>query len=153
MSEITDRYTFPELIEERCIKKTISSIATSGDLFTVSGGPIKVIELVGVVTTGIGASTTRVRLLVDPTEPTTNTDLCAQLDINANAAGTVFTITGTFTDPMVATTNGVIAGLTTAFIVPQGTIEYANADDAETGVVDWCLRYQPLVPGAKVHPA
>ena len=139
-------------MEERSVKKTISAIGTAGDLFIVSG-PIKVTELIGVLTTNIGGSQTQIKLLVDPTEPATNTDLCAQLDINGDVAGTVYTITGTFANAMIATTLGVIAGLTTQFIVPAGTIEYANADNAETGVIDWHLRYIPLAPGVTVAAA
>ncbi len=138
---------------ERSVKKTISSIGGSGgDIFVVSG-PIKVIELIGVVTTNIGGTITRVKLLVDPTEPGTNTDICAQLDIDGDLAGTVYTITGTFGNAMVETTNGVIAGLATQFIVPAGVIEYANADNAETGIIDWHLRYKPLAPGVTVTAA
>ena len=138
--------------DEKSVKKTISSIATAGNLFVVTG-PIKVVDLIGVVTTDIGASQTQIKLLVDPTEPAGNTDICAQLDINADAAGTVYTITGRFANAMIATTNGVIAGLATQFIVPAGVIEYANADNAETGVIDWHLRYIPLAPGVSVSPA
>ena len=140
-------------MEEKCCKKTLSAIgATGGDLFVVSG-PIKVIELIGVLTTNIGGSQTQIKLLVDPVEPATNTDLCAQLDINGDVAGTVYTITGTFANAMIATTNGVIAGLATQFIVPAGVIEYANADNAETGVIDWHIRYKPLVAGVNVTAA
>ena len=139
--------------EERSVKKSISAIGTAGDLFVISGGPIKVIELIGVVTTVIGATQTQVKLLVDPVVPAGNTDLCAQLNIVDDAAGTVYTITGTFANAMVATTNGVIAGLTTQFIVPAGVIEYANADNAETGAIDWHLRYIPLAPGVTVEAA
>jgi hypothetical protein len=139
-------------MEEKCCIKTISSIGEAGDLFTVSA-PVKVLEIIGVITTNIGASSTPVKLLVDPTEPATNTDLCALLDLASKAAGTVLTITGTFANAMVGNTNGVKAGQTTPFICPTGKIEYYNDDDAETGVIDWCIRYQPLTPGAVVTAA
>ena len=138
---------------ERSVKKTLSAIdGSGGDLFVISG-PIKVIELIGVLTTNIGGSQTRVKLLIDPTEPAADTDICAQLDIDGDVAGTVYTITGTFGNAMVATTNGVVAGLATEFIVPAGVLEYANADNTETGVIDWHLRYKPLAPGVIVTAA
>lgn len=138
---------------ERSVKKTLSAIDGSGGELLVVSGPIKVIELIGVVTGNIGGSTTRVKLLVDPTEPSGDTDICAQLDITGHQAGTIYTITGTFGDAMIATTNGVIAGLATQFIIPAGVIEYANADDTETGIIDWYLRYIPLAPGVIVTAA
>ena len=140
-------------VKERSVKKTISSIeGAGGDIFVVPG-PIVVVQLFGVLTTNIGGSQTQIKLLVYPTEPANNTDICAQLDIDGDVKGTDYTITGTFANAMIATTLGVIAGLATQFIVPAGVIEYANADNTETGVIDWHLRYLPMEPGTIVVPA
>ncbi len=141
-------------MEEKTVKKTISAIGGSGgDLFVVTG-PIIAVALIGVITTDIGSTQTRVKVLVDPTEPGTNTDLCVQLDLTGKAAGTVLTVTGDFSDTMVATTLGVVEiAPANEFIVPAGVIEYANADNAETGIIDWYIRYKPMAPGASVSPA
>ncbi len=140
--------------EERSVKKTISAIdGSGGDLFVV-GGPIIVVAFIGVITTVIGNSQTRVKVLVDPVEPGTNTDLCVQLDIVDDAAGTVLTISGDFSDALIATTLGVVE-ITPLYeyIVPAGVIEYANADNTESGVIDWYLRYKPMAPGVIVTAA
>ncbi|MHC4728264.1 MAG: hypothetical protein ACYS17_13670 [Planctomycetota bacterium] len=135
--------------QEKVVKKTITSITTQ-DLFIVEGGPIKVVELIGVVTTVIQTQANNTKLLVDPTEPATDTDICAVLNITGDAAGTVYTITGTFANAMVATTNGVVAGLATQFIVPVGTIEI-SCSATNTGAIDWYIRYQPLGPDSGVR--
>ncbi|MHC4728425.1 MAG: LamG domain-containing protein, partial [Planctomycetota bacterium] len=140
-------------ITENVKKKTVTAI-TNTDLFVITGGPIKVIEITGVVTTGIQASSNEVKLAIDTIEPwgSSNVDMCAVLEINGDAAGTVYTITGTFTDPMIATTNGIIAGLATDFIAPEGTIRLVCAAET-TGVVDFYIRYETLSPYSTVKGA
>lgn len=145
---ILERLEDIEDITERATSKALASVAT-GDLFAVAGGPIRVVEIIGVVTGAIQNQTTNIKLLIDPTEPAADTDICAILDIDNDAAGTVYTITGTFANNMVATTNGVVAGLATEFIVPAGMIEL-NSSASSTGTITWYIRYIPLGSGVTV---
>jgi hypothetical protein len=140
---------YSNLHNERTVKKSITSVTTQ-DLFIVEGGPIKIIEIIGVVTTTIQTQANNTKLLVDPVEPATDTDLCAVLDVTAKAAGSVFTITGTFANAMIVTANGVVAGLATEIICPVGTIELA-CSATNTGTIDWYLRYQALGPKSGVR--
>ncbi|MCK4518461.1 hypothetical protein KAT92_06795, partial [Candidatus Babeliales bacterium] len=46
-------------MDEKCISVDLASLAAGANvLFTVAGGPIKLIEIVGIVTTGIQAQST-----------------------------------------------------------------------------------------------
>ena len=132
----------------RSVSKSLTPIAT-GDLFAVAGGPIRIIEIIGVVTDTVETQANSIKLLVDPTAPATDTDICAALEINADAIGTVYTITGTYANAMVATTLGVVAGLATEIIVPIGMIEL-NGTASNTGTIVWYIRYMPLGPGVTV---
>jgi len=133
---------------EMATSKSLTPIAT-GDLFAVAGGPIRIIEIIGVVTDTVQNQANSIKLLIDPTAPATDTDICAALEINADAIGTVYTITGTYANAMVATTNGVVAGIATEIICPIGMIEL-NGTASNTGTIVWYIRYIPLSASSTV---
>jgi len=136
------------------VKKSGASGIATANLFQVENGPIRIIELIGVVTVTIEAAANSLKLLVDPVEPATDTDLCAAADVTGDAAGTVFSLARYPSDPLIESTNGVIrsgATLTagagavgqTPIICPAGMIE-VNGTASTAGTVDWYLRYEPL---------
>jgi len=143
-------YDYPEA-RERSISKSPGNVATV-DLFKVVGGLIKIIDIVGIVTTVIETQANSIKLLIDPDNPATDTDICAALNVTADAVGTVYTITGTYANAMVATTNGVVAPQVTAVLCPPGTIEL-NATDTNTGVIKWSMYYVAIDPNARVYVA
>jgi hypothetical protein len=138
-------------IQEYSIKASITTIASGEDvLFTVAGGPIKVVEIIGIVTGVIQAQSTLINYNVAVTTPAGDvvfgTDGTA-LEINADAAGTLYTWNGVIANDLVATTSGVALGLasgtTTGLIVPPGDIELSSTA-ASTGTIDFYMRYIPL---------
>lgn len=143
-----ERLEYLQDMSEKCVIKSQTTIATA-NLFAVAGGPIEVQAIVGVVTNTIQTQADSIKLLVDPTAPDTDTDLCAAVEINADAIGTVYTITGTFANAMIPTTAGVVATTATKFIVPIGMIEL-NGTASNTGTIVWYLTYKPLAPGVTV---
>jgi hypothetical protein len=68
---------------------------TAGALFTISGGKVLVTGLIGEVTTVIQTQADNTKLTFDPTDAGATQDLCAVLDITADAVGTMYSITGT----------------------------------------------------------
>src|SRR6185312_4831208 len=68
---------------------------TTASLFTISTGRILLTSIVGEVTTVIQTQADNTKLQFDPTDAGATQDLCAVLDITADAVGTMYSITGT----------------------------------------------------------
>ena len=114
---------------------------TAGELFTVVGR-VKVISIQGEVTTVIETQTDNTKLVANPTVGA-DVDLCAVLDISADAVGTNYTITGTLADAMVATTSGAGVYQAAPVFVTAGTIDLDCAA-TNTGAVKWTIEYEPI---------
>lgn len=67
----------------------------AGALFTITGGRILLTGLIGEVTTVIQTQANNTKLTFDPTDAGATQDLCAVLDITADAVGTMYSLTGT----------------------------------------------------------
>ena len=132
--------------------KNVATIAT-GNLFTISGGMVKIVNIVGYITTAIQAQANNTKLVMTPTGGTA-TDLCAVLDLNAAGQYGLLTITGTFANAMVLTaTAGVKAGVQAApFITSPGVLSL-NCAASNTGVIDWYIEYIPMDIDAKIVAA
>lgn len=129
---------------------------TTKVLWTITGGPIKVISVMGVVTTVIGAVANATKLTATPTTGGAATDICGTVDINAAAAGDIMIPITSFATAMSLNTAGVIVNgpsattQATGFIMTPGTILVNCAgSDGGTGRVQWYLNYVPLGVGLK----
>lgn len=144
---------------EMCCEKSDGAVLLGDDpIFTIAGGPIKILEIVGIVTTEIGAGITNVKLQLDTTTPAATVELNAgAVDIGADAAGTSYrsiNTTGIFT-PVTAgfvLEANAFAALPTTYLAPIGTIQF-NSDAARAGNIKWYLRYKPLSPNSVVTAA
>jgi len=134
---------------EQTVSKEITSIVTQ-DLFQVTGGPIKVVEVWGLVTTVIQTQNCSVKLLFDPTLPAGDIDLCAALEITTDAVGTLYSITGTEANAMVAETDNVADTIMAQpLVMGPGMIEL-HSTATNTGKILWGLRFQPMAEGVEV---
>ena len=133
---------------EQTVSKAITSIVTQ-DLFEVTGGPIKVVDFTGLVTTLIQDQACSIKLLIDPTNPAGDIDLCAALEIRTDAVGTIYNITGTEANALVEATDNVTDGMVTPLIMGPGMIEL-NSTATNTGAINWGLRFQPMAEGVEV---
>lgn len=136
----------------RGIVKSVASIATS-NLFTVSGGMVKIVNIVGYITTAIQAQANNVKLIMTPTGGTA-TDICAVLDLNAAGQYGLLTTTGTFANALALTaTAGVKAGVQAApFITSPGVLSM-NCSATNTGAIDWYIEYVPMDEDATITAA
>ena len=126
--------------------------AATVPLFTVSGGRIKITQILGEVTTVMQALATNARLSHNPTTGTTR-NLCANLNIASYAAGDLLGITGVNTDAMIPpATGGAVEAQTMGVIVQEGTIDLIS-DAAPTGSIMWTLKYIPIDDAAAVIAA
>ena len=143
----------------RCVEKSDGAVLNGNDdLFVITGGPISILEIVGIVTTTIGAGTTNVKLTLTTDEPAATVDMNAgAVDIDADAAGTSYRQINTTAILTPVTAGFVMKGNAfatndTQFLCPTGTIKL-NSSAARTGNIKWYLRYVPLSPNSRVKAA
>jgi len=123
----------------------ITAISTK-PLFLVTGGPILVTSLVGVVTTIFQAQANAAKIVATPTVGTVN-DLCATVETNGAIVGALFGLTGLAADAMVISTGGGVSNLRNPIVVNTGTIGL-NTAASSTGAARWVMTYVPLDLGA-----
>lgn len=122
-------------------------------IFTVAGGPIYVLMIVGRVNTVIGSVANATKLQVVPTNvPTTAVDICATADLNAAAVGTLYIPNTSFaTAASISVTSGVgpiaAATLLTSFYMNSGVIRINTAgSDGGTGRMSFHILYRSFGP-------
>ena len=146
-----------DALRESSATKTITNLsAASGatNIFTVSGGPVKITSIVGIVANEIKNATINCKLQAQPTAPGNAVDVTAVVDIDTAAVGTTLTPGATFGAALVLTANGVIGDMGFDFVMDDGNIVMnldanGNADDS----IEWYIRYEPLVSGAAIAAA
>ncbi len=118
-------------------------------LFTITGGRVLMLLILGEVTVLLGGANASL-LKLNPTATGADQDLCAALDIDSDAVGTQYTISGTVGDAM---RDDLLIGLGMAFqgmILSEGEIELECAGSV-AGEIQWSIWYVPLDRGAKIE--
>jgi hypothetical protein len=124
---------------------------TQSALFTITGGRILLTNIVGEVTTVIQTQANNTKLVGNPTTGT-DVDLCAVLSITAKEVGTLFGITGLFSDALVGANAGAGVVPRNPVVLPVGTLDLSCAA-SNTGSVKWLITYIPLDTAASVAAA
>lgn len=124
------------------------------NIFTISGGRIMLVALIGEVTTVIQAQATTVKVTSTPTTGSAIDMSANTADINALEVGGRITLAN---PPAAATalvkTNAGYTNLQNVdTIVPIGTLSYTTGATS-TGSIKWDLIYIPLDNGAQVVAA
>lgn len=140
----------------RVVERATADLPQTADgaLFRITGGKVRIISLIGEVTTVIQTQANATKLKFNPSGTGSDVDLCATLDITGDAVGTHYTITGTLATAMKGDTNLWMS-------VPANNLAYPglvlNSGDIEldcaassTGKVKWTLEYEVLDAGANV---
>jgi len=144
---------FPADTSPRSIQNVSKALpaSTQSPIFTIVGGPIEIISLTGIVTTGIQAQSCSLKVVVDPTTPATDTDISAVLEVTGDLAGTAYSIVTSIATALAEYTYGVGPTMGGVFRihVPIGNIE-VSTNATNTGNITWSLLYQPLAPGVIV---
>ena len=128
---------------------TLPATATTGkDTFTITGGRIAVIGLIGLVGTVIQTQGCNMKLIAKPTTGTA-ADMCAVLAISALEAGTQFGMTGLQSDALYGVSAGLARMCKEHQVINIGTIGvYTSATNS--GTVKWDLFWVPIDDGARV---
>ena len=121
--------------------------STVGNLFTVSTGRVLLTGIIGEVTTVIQTQANNTKIVFDPTVTGANVDLCAILDITADAIGTLYSITGTVANAMLS--GFAVQAQLTPIVLQPGAIAL-SCSASSTGSVKWDMWYLPLDTGAMV---
>lgn len=130
----------------RTIVKVDAAILTGDDpLFTITGGSIHVVSIVGTVTTVIGGAT-NAHLNCAVTTPAADISMSTAVAIGSDGEGEVYTFvgpTGVLTPSTVGLAlmdYGSVTVTPTQWVVPIGTIEFSNSG-AQTGAVTFVMTY------------
>jgi hypothetical protein len=123
---------------------------TKTPYFTVTG-KVKVLNIIGEVTTVVQAQANAIKLVSTPTVGAA-VDLCTTVESNAASVGSLFTITGTLANAMIKTVSGAVPSQASALIVTAGTIDL-NTAATNTGATKWTVIWEPVDPGAMVLAA
>lgn len=134
-------------VKEFVAGTTDTSPLASMSLWTITGGPVMVHEIFGVVTTTlIQTAATTVQLILDPTDGGTNVVLSAAgLDATADATGTIYRWTKDFSEDIIALLDASEATDIQApgVILMPGDIEVVYGATS-TGQINWYCRYSSL---------
>jgi hypothetical protein len=134
----------------RVVNRATATLPQGADvaLFSIAGGRVILQDIVGEVTTAIGAGGNDTKLKFNPTVAGNDTDLCGVLDIVSDAVGILYSITGVVAN---ALQEGILTvrGMTTPLILSEGDIELDCAGN-NTGSVAWTIRYVALDSGASI---
>jgi hypothetical protein len=130
------------------------------DIFTIAGGPVMLVALIGVCTEAVSANACNLRLEADPSDIVTNTNICANVDINAMAVGSIMFVTGVEGAAMVIAVPGTAlprgmssfdGTVRSNMVLHVGTVDLTLANsDPTSGIATFYLAYLPLTPGATV---
>jgi len=123
---------------------------TATPYFTVTG-KVKILNIIGEVTTVFQAQANAIKLIANPTVGA-DVDLCATVEGNAAAVGSLFTITGTLANAMIKTVSGAVPSQASPVIVTAGSIDFSAAATS-TGATKWTVIYEPIDQGAMVIAA
>lgn len=126
--------------------------AATSSWFTVTGGPIKVLGLVGTWTTAQSAAACNMRLAFNPSGDGATTNLCAATSISSLGLGSWVSLPGIesmgLSLDIPATSMPTM--LVTPTVYPPGTLDVTIDASVTAGASTFYLQYEPLVSGATV---
>ena len=137
-----------------CAYKTLlaASLTSNQNLFTITGGPVKILEVGALVTTVLPAGANTLKVQTTPTGGSA-TDLCGATDTASAAAQALLLVDGTKATALVKNTDtGIIAAgqaLHMPLILSPGTIRAVfSAGPPATGQLDFFIEWEPLHPSS-----
>lgn len=120
-------------------------------IYTIAGGRILLVGLVGEVTTIMGATVTTLKVTANPTTGL-DVDLTSATAVTSREVGALFTLPLTLGGALTVNNAGAGQLPAGAYVVPIGTIDLVTSA-TDTGSVKWSLLYAPLDDGATVVAA
>jgi hypothetical protein len=143
--------------QEKSLKSSTKVMVTGDIVFTITGGPIQIQELLSVCVTANDATASTLQWQSVPTVGTATTITGATATLASATAGTTVLIqpTALSTAPVIVTAanGGLHLGLVAQnhIIVKDGTLKLVIGVGSTTGTWYHCLRYKPLTPDSLVN--
>lgn len=140
---------YPKTLGTRVVERSAAVLpATAATPYFIITGRVLITQIVGEVTTIASATATNLKLIANPTVGA-DVDMCAVVAIASDAVGTIYNITGTLANALVATTSGAVIAQANSILVAAGSIDL-SASATNTGATKWVLHYIPLDYNSKV---
>ena len=142
----------PQESQVKIVERAASTLPQTAQTayFTVTGR-VLVTQIVGEVTTEMEAQNNAAKLIANPTVGAA-VDMCAAVETTGDVVGTIYNITGTLANAMVATTSGAVIAQANSIMVAAGTIDLDCAA-SNTGGTKWTVHYIPLDAGSTIAAA
>jgi len=145
------------LVSERSAESLTAVMVNANTVFTITGGPIQILELLSVCVTANDATASTMQWQSNPTVGTATTITGATATLASATAGSSVLIqpTALSTAPVIITAagGGLHLGLAAQnhIIVKEGTLKIVIAVGSTTGTWKHYLRYKPLGPSSMVN--
>lgn len=123
---------------------------TTTTLFTVTGGDIAITSFSFAVTTVVQAQANAIKLIATPSGAGAATDICATVESNAAAVGSIFYITGLPSAAMIKSLGGGYGACSTPLVIKPGTVGLNTAATNTGAVGTFILTYVPLADASSV---
>ena len=139
---------------EMVVSRAAATLVNGTTIFTITGGPIRVTDLVAVCVTANGAALTTLQYSCDPVNGAPATFTGASASLASAAAGASVALNGTaLTTAPDVTASGPSLGPVAArqgIYIPEGIITTVVGAGPSTGTWSHHMRYVPLAPGVAV---
>ena len=143
--------------QSKSFKSATAVMVNADTKFTITGGPIQIMDLLSVCVTANDATASTMQWQSNPTVGTATTITGATATLASATAGTTVLIqpTALTTAPVIvaASAGGLHLGLVAQnhIIVKEGTLKTVIGVGSTTGTWYHCLRYVPLTPDSLVN--
>ena len=138
--------------QDKCIWKPAAVLVNGATAWTVSGGPIKILDIGCVCVTANGATASTLQYSADGTDGAAATITGASASLaNAAAGSVVASVPGTLATAPALYANGVGIAGTVGIIVPAGIITTVVGVGSTIGTWRQFIRYMPLTPDSVIN--
>lgn len=127
-----------------------TAIPADADIFSIDGGRILLVGLVGEVTGVIDAGSIDIELDFDPDNGEATVALSTALIIDGDAVGTYYTLAAAVGSALTVGTQTIAVGPSVPWVLGAGDIVLDLTGTSSTDRIKWTLWYVPLDPGASV---
>lgn len=138
-------YNDVQLLDSQVAVKSAATLVNGTTLFTITGGPIIIEELIALCITANDATASTLQFSADGTDGAATTISGASASLASATAGTIVaTVPGTLATALAVYANGVGIAGTVDIIVPAGIITSVVGVGSTTGTWEIRMRYRPL---------
>jgi hypothetical protein len=157
MSVLNDASAFRKATLGLKTDKSIDHANGAVSVFAVTGGRVLITSLVGRVTVAMGATTSNLKLVYNPTAAGTSFDMVTAVDVASDAVEQTYYITGSVASGGALLVGGAVGQANPVFedgyLVQAGVIEANFSADATAGTIVWSCTWIPYDDGAVLAAA